>query len=171
METAAAVVMEREWGGLFPELLAAALMHVYTQRLFLEHVPWSLLKGTYQAKSNFPWSFQIQVFLCTVDITFKLPSPAKDLHARDSLTFEFDVKKWGKIHYEVLDSVRSFWNQVGIQQIVIPNCEMTNAYIGVCCHKSSRPLKSVDLQVCRFRNSVSSQMQLHCHFHLNWSTG
>lgn len=45
---AAAVVMEREWGGLFPELLAAALMHVYTPRLFLQHVPSSRLTGTNQ---------------------------------------------------------------------------------------------------------------------------
>lgn len=143
METAGSVVMGRERGGLYPELL----MHGYTRRLFLQHVPWSHLKGTYQEKSNFPWSFQIQGFCAlTVDITFKIPVHPETYTLKTVWLFEFDVKKWGEIHRGGLYSDRSFWNQVGIQQIVIPNwnCHWsTNTYIRVRWHKSLRRLRSV----------------------------
>lgn len=88
---AAAVVMERECGGLFPELLADALMHVYMPRLFLQHVPSSRLMGNKSRLITFCLIFLNTRFLCSVDIlVFNQPSPPRDLHTRDSLTFEFD---------------------------------------------------------------------------------
>lgn len=56
-------------------------------------------------------------------LEFELPSPPREPHARDGLTFECDGKKWGK-------SVMSVWKESGQSKSsgstsnFIPNCEI-----------------------------------------------
>lgn len=150
METAGSVVMGRERGGLYPELL----MHGYTRRLFLQHVPWSHLKGTYQEKSNFPWSFQIQGFCAlTVDITFKIPVHPETYTLKTVWLFELMLRNEGKSivggctvtgHFETKWEYSKSWSQ-------------TETVIGQLTPIS----ESVDTKVCDvwdqwFLNSVSS---------------